>query len=77
VPVRAGPALAATVKVTVPLSIPPDPEVIEIQDALLETVHAHVATVVTVTDVPMDPLAGRSIVVGVTLKEQACETVTV
>jgi hypothetical protein len=67
VPVRAAPGLAATVSVTVPLSMPPGPEVMEIQDALLTAVHTHVGTVVTVTDVPMDPLAGRSMVVGLTL----------
>jgi hypothetical protein len=39
----------------------------DIQDALLTAVHTHVGTVVTLSDVPMDPLAGRFTANGLTL----------
>jgi hypothetical protein len=77
VPIRAAPELAATVNVTVALSMPPGPDVMEIHDALLMAVHAQVGTVVNVTDVPMVPLAGKDMVDGVTVKRQACATDTV
>jgi hypothetical protein len=69
--------LVATVNVTVPLSTPPGPDVIEIHDTLLTAVHVQVATVPNDTDVPVDPGAGTVIVDGVMVKEHACETVTV
>jgi hypothetical protein len=77
VPVRAAPALGATVKVTVPLSTPPVPDVTEIHDTLLTTDHAQPGEVPTDTDVPVVPAPGTETLDGMTLAKQACETVTV
>jgi hypothetical protein len=57
--------LAPTTIVTVPLPLP-DPDVIEIHEALLEADHAHAAGVVTDTDVPVEPPAGMMSVDGLT-----------
>jgi hypothetical protein len=59
VPCRAGPALAAELKLTTPGPFPLAPDVIVIHDALLTAVHAHPPDVVTddepaVTPVPID-----------------------
>jgi hypothetical protein len=57
VPVRAVPALAATVNVIDPLPLPLALEVTVIHGTLLTAVHAHPAAVVTVTGVPAPPVA--------------------
>lgn len=58
VPVRAVPVFADTLKVTVPLPLPLAPAVTETQLRLLVVVHAHPFAAVTVTDVPVAPVAG-------------------
>jgi len=57
VPVRAAPVLAATVKPTEALPVPVAPDVIVIHDALLLAVHRHALVVVTMTGVPVPPVA--------------------
>ena len=71
VPERAGPLLAATAIVTVPLPLPLAPEAIEIQETLLAAVHAHALELVTDTEVPVEPAAAMEIVSGVTVYEHA------
>jgi hypothetical protein len=63
VPVRWGPALAATVNPTVPLPDPFAPELIVIQDAEVDAFHAHPFAVCTSKD-PCPPLLPRSALVG-------------
>lgn len=55
VPVRAAPALAATVKSTVPLPLPLAPAVIVIHVSAVVAVHTQPVAVVTAT-VPVPPL---------------------
>ncbi len=57
VPERAGPSLAATKKVTVPLPLPAAPEVMVVHWTVLEAVHAQPAPAVTVMGVPAPPAA--------------------
>jgi len=57
VPERPGPLVEATVKLTVPFPLPPDPELIVIHGCALVAVHAQPAPAVTVTD-PVPPDAG-------------------
>ena len=58
VPLRAAPALAAIVNVTVPFPVPLLPDVTVINDALLVVVQLHVLGAVTVrVDAPPDAVA--------------------
>jgi hypothetical protein len=71
VPERAIPVFAAMATVTVPLPLPLPPDEIEIQEALLAAVHAHVPELVTDAEVPVEPAAAMEIVSGVTVYEHA------
>ena len=66
VPERAAPLFAATPIATVPLPVPLAPDAIEIHETLLVAVHAHVADVVTDTEVAVEPVAAIGIVEGLT-----------
>jgi hypothetical protein len=78
VPDRAGPLVAAAVKLTLPLPLPPAPEVTVIQDALLAAVQAQPAPAETAT-VVSPPDAGTVRVSGEIAYVQPwpCTTVTV
>jgi hypothetical protein len=69
VPVRCGPALAATEKFTAPPPEPLAPELIVIHAALLVAVHAHPVVVVTLT-LPAPPEAAKLWLVGLIENEQ-------
>jgi hypothetical protein len=66
VPVRAAPAFAATVNVTVPFAMPLDPDAIEIHTTLLTAVHGQPGEAVTETDVPAEPVEGTDTLDGLT-----------
>jgi hypothetical protein len=57
VPLRGGPAFAATANVVDPLPMPEAPVATVIHDALLVAVHRHPSCVVTDTGVPAPPVA--------------------
>ena len=66
VPVRAAPALAATVNVAVPFAVPLDPDAIEIHATVLAAVHGQPSEAVTDTDMPVEPVDGTDTLDGVT-----------
>jgi hypothetical protein len=66
VPVRAAPAFAATVNVTVPFAVPLDPDAIEIHATVLAAVHGQPFDAVTDTDIPAEPVDGTDTLDGVT-----------
>jgi hypothetical protein len=68
VPLRAAPALAATLNATVPLPRPEGTDVIVIQGALLVAVQLHAGPADTVID-PLLAVAAASIVVWLTPNE--------
>jgi len=77
VPVRAAPALAATVKLTEPPPLPDAPAVIVIQSGLLDVaVQAQPAAAVTVVE-PEPPALSAFCEVGAMLNEHAAASVTV
>jgi hypothetical protein len=76
VPDRAGPFVAATLKLTLPLPLPVAPEAMVIQEALLAAVHAQLAPAVTET-VPSPPEAGTDRVSGDIANVQPCPCTTV
>ena len=63
VPLRAAPAFAPALIVTVPFPLPLDPPLIVNHDALLVAVHAHPSPVVTVTGPVAPPVAATDSVV--------------
>ncbi len=69
VPVRCGPALAATEKFVVPLPLPLAPAVMVIQAALLVAAHAQPVAVVTLT-LLVPPEAVKVWLVGLMVNEQ-------
>jgi len=66
VPVRAAPALAATVNDTIPFAVPLDPDAIEIHATVLTAVHGQPVEAVTDTDIPAEPVDGTDTLDGVT-----------
>jgi hypothetical protein len=66
VPVRAAPAFAATVNVTVPFAMPLDPDAIEIHATVGTAVHGQPVEAVTETDVPAEPVNGTDTLDGLT-----------
>ena len=66
VPVRAAPALAATVNITFPFAVPLDPDAIEIHATVLAAVHGQPVEAVTDTDIPAEPVDGTDTLDGVT-----------
>jgi hypothetical protein len=78
VPVRDGPVVAATVKLTEPFPLPLAPDAIVIHASRLEAVHAHPVPAVTAT-APVAPDAGTFCVSGEIANVQPwpCTTVTV
>lgn len=64
VPVRCGPVVAATVKLTVPLPFPLAPAVIDIHVSGVVAVHAHPAGVETAMSAAFPPVAGTVCALG-------------